>query len=107
MCEGVAVCGASHVWQGWQARLWPKVPQPVSRDRQLAPSAVQCSCTVLQPRVPQPCSTVLSLSPGSTLDRSGKKSFSGRHTMYCTPSNPVPLCPPVMPMITLLSTYTG
>lgn len=43
----------------------------------------------------------------STLDRSGKKSFSGRHTMYSTPSNPVPLCPPVMPMITLLSTYTG
>jgi hypothetical protein len=42
-----------------------------------------------------------------TLDRSGKKLFSGRHTMYWMLSKPVPLWPPVMPMITLLSTYTG
>lgn len=43
------------------------------------------------------------------LERSGKKSFSGLHVMYSRPSKALEeaLYPPVMPMMTDESTYTG
>jgi hypothetical protein len=45
----------------------------------------------------------------STLERSGKKPLSGRHDMYVMPSKPdfASLYSPVLPAITVLSTYTG
>jgi hypothetical protein len=42
-----------------------------------------------------------------TLDRSGKKLLVGEQTMYWILSKPVPLWSPVIPIITLVSTYTG